>query len=232
MTVAKVQIASAGYEQQRPAIQQIEFTVESGQLVGLIGPNGAGKSTTIKATMGLLKHMDGQIQIGGQRGIYAYIPEQPVYYEELTLWEHLELAGAAYDLEYSELQRKCDALLERFRLTEAKHRYPAAFSKGMLQKMMLIIAFLPEPDLYIVDEPFVGLDPRATKDFLDLLQEELQRGAGVLMSTHVLDTAEKICDAFLLINHGRLVAKGTLPEIREQCGRTDGSLFDCFHDLA
>ena len=97
--------------------------------------------------------------------------------------------------------------------------------------MMLILGFLRRPDVYIVDEPFIGLDPKATKDFLDLLLEERKRGAAVLMCTHVLDTAERICDSFLLLSDGRLVANGTLDDIRAQCGQPDGTLFDCFHSL-
>lgn len=104
-----------------------------------------------------------------------------------------------------------------------------SFSKGMQQKLMLIIAFLLEPDIYIVDEPFVGLDPRATSDFLSLLQGELDRGAGVLMSTHVLDTAERICRSFVLINQGSVVAQGSLDQVRRDAGcAEDATLSECF----
>ncbi|MNP38382.1 ABC-type transporter ATP-binding protein EcsA [compost metagenome] len=101
----------------------------------------------------------------------------------------------------------------------------------MQQKLMLIIGFIHEPELYIVDEPFIGLDPRAIKEFLEMLDSERKRGAGVLMSTHVLDTAERICSSFLLVNEGKLIASGELQDIRDKCGLPGASLFDCFHEL-
>ncbi|WP_276355013.1 ABC transporter ATP-binding protein [Cohnella caldifontis] len=223
-----VNLRSAGYEEKKDTIRNVRFQVHSGELVGLIGPNGAGKSTTIKSILGLLRHRDGEVAFGGPTGRYAYVPEHPVVYEYLTLWEHLRLAAAAFGMEEAAFAAKAEALLERFRLSEARHELPAKFSKGMQQKLMLVTGFMLEPDLYIVDEPFIGLDPRATKDLLDFLEAERRRGAGILMSTHVLDTAEKICDGFVLIDGGSVVAQGTLPDVRQTAGLADSSLFDCF----
>ena len=118
--------------------------------------------------------------------------------------------------------------MERFQLKEAMHHLPRSLSKGMQQKLMIVAGFLLQPDLYVVDEPFIGLDPRATKTLLQLLEEERGRGAAVLLSTHVLDTAEKICDSFLLLHQGRCVAQGSLNRLRRQIGREDASLMDCF----
>lgn len=230
-TLLEVNIEEAGYEGNHSMIEQIEFTVKSGQLTGLIGPNGAGKSTTIKAIMGLLTEVKGTISFTKAGNHYAYIPEQPVYYETLTLWEHLSLASAVYGVDETVLEREGNALLERFRMTEVKHHLPDGFSKGMRQKMMLMIGFLIRPDIYIVDEPFVGLDPRATRDFLTLLEEERHRGAGVLMCTHVLDTAERICDDFVLLSNGRVVVSGELDDIRRAASLPEGTLFDCFNAL-
>ncbi|MBT2291782.1 ATP-binding cassette domain-containing protein [Paenibacillus albidus] len=229
--VLDVSIEEAGYEAGDPRIFDIVFQVRRGQLLGLIGPNGAGKSTTIKTLLGLLKHAKSKVTIGGANQTYAYVPEQPVFYEDLTLWEHLDLAGAAYGLEYSIFESTAKRLLEQFGMEKVQNDLPAGFSKGMKQKMMLMLGFLVQPDVYIVDEPFIGLDPRATKDFLRLLEAERYRGAGVLMSTHVLDTAEKICDNFLLISGGQIAASGTLEEIRTRAGLPEASLFDCFDEL-
>lgn len=230
--VLHVAIDEAGYETDKAVIRKVTLQVAPGELVGLIGPNGAGKSTTIKTILGLMTYVKGKIELGGINKRYAYVPEQPVFYEYFTLWEHLRLAASAFGMEEAEFADKADRLLERFRLTEQKHHYPTQFSKGMQQKLMLIIAFLLEPDIYIVDEPFVGLDPRATSDFLSLLEDERRRGAGVLMSTHVLDTAEKICQSFTLINHGSVVAQGSLPQVRVDAGCAENaSLFECFHAL-
>lgn len=230
-TVLEVQIEQAGYEADDPKIRNIEFQVMAGELLGLIGPNGAGKSTTIKSLMGLLKHVKGKIEFTGSQQTYAYIPEKPIVYEAMTLWEHLELAAAANELSSDTFEDRAEELLSRFRMQNVRHQLPSSFSKGMQQKMMLIIGFLTKPDVYIVDEPFVGLDPRATKDFLGMLQAERERGAGVLMSTHVLDTAERICSSFVLVNDGGVVASGTLQDIQKQSGLEDGTLLDCFDAL-
>ena len=261
-----VDIRSAGYEAGKSVIRDVRFEVGAGEMVGLIGPNGAGKSTTIKAVLGLLARVDGDIRFDGgtghrperpedskeaiadgmagdagrsprpepsaRSGRYAYVPEQPVYYEYLTLWEHLRLAASAFGAAEEAFAARAERLLDRFRLLEHRHELPAKFSKGMQQKMMLAIGFMLEPDLYIVDEPFIGLDPHATRDLLDLLEEERRRGAGILMSTHVLDTAERICDRFVLMNGGTVVACGGLDDVRRQAGLEGGApLFDCFLEL-
>ncbi|WP_438495431.1 ABC transporter ATP-binding protein [Paenibacillus sp. IHBB 3054] len=229
--VLDVSIEEAGYEAGDKRISDVSFQVRRGQLLGLIGPNGAGKSTTIKTLLGLLKYAKAKVIIGGESQSYAYVPEQPVFYEDLTLWEHLDLAAAAYGLSYETFVATAEKLLVQFGMGNVRDDLPAGFSKGMKQKMMLMLGFLVQPDVYIVDEPFIGLDPRATKDFLRLLEAERKRGAGVLMSTHVLDTAEKICDSFVLISSGEVTATGTLEEIRDIAGLPEGSLFDCFDEL-
>lgn len=231
MFVLDVAIEQAGYDDRPRTVSDIRFAVQSGEWIGLIGPNGAGKSTTIKAVLGLLRDWRGKVEFPGSKGRYAYIPEHPILYPTLTLWEHLELAAAAYEMDQTRFVRKAEQLLARFRLYEVRHHLPSGFSKGMQQKMMLIIGFLIEPDVYIVDEPFIGLDPRGTKDLLQLLRAEKERGAGILMSTHVLDTAEKICDAFLLIDAGSIVARGSMDDIRSSCSLPGASLFDCFDRL-
>jgi ABC-2 type transport system ATP-binding protein len=229
MEVLQVDLRRAGYEQAQEVVRDVSFSLKSGEMMGLIGPNGAGKSTTIKAILGLLKNVDGRVNLTGPRQHYSYVPEHPVLYDDLTVWEHLELAASAYNMPRADFEKKADTLLERFQLTKEKHHLPRSFSKGMQQKVMLIVGFLLQPDLYIVDEPFIGLDPRATKELLHLLMEERKRGAAVLLSTHVLDTAEKICDSFLLLSGGRCVARGTLEELRLQMGCEEASLMDCFN---
>lgn len=231
MPIVDVAIDRAGYPGREGVINDIHFAIEAGELVGLIGPNGAGKSTTIKAILGLLPDVAGRIQFADPSGKVAYIPEHPVLYDTLTLWEHLELAASALEMDTEEFDKRGMMLLRQFRLTAVKHHLPSSFSKGMQQKMMLIIGFLQKPDLYIIDEPFIGLDPKATKDFMNMLHEERKRGAGVLMSTHVLDTAERLCNSFVLLADGQLVAAGDLDAIRDQCGMPGESLFDCFHSL-
>lgn len=231
MSLLEVNIKQAGYEKAKPTIKDIRFSLAKGELIGLIGPNGAGKSTTIKTILGLMEFKEGEIAFEHPEK-YAYIPERPVFYDELTLREHLDFVAAVEGLEQEKYKRDVEELLKLYKLKGVEHHLPATFSKGMQQKAMIILALITRPAVYIIDEPFIGLDPSAMKLLLGSIEEERQRGAAIIMSTHVLDTAEKVCDQFLLINNGVLAAKGTLAEIQAQCGLADGSLFDCFHQIA
>ncbi|ABK85303.1 ABC transporter, ATP-binding protein [Bacillus thuringiensis str. Al Hakam] len=224
----EVNIRSAGYEIGEKTIHDIAFSIEKSELVALIGANGAGKSTTIKTMLGLLVNVNGEISFGEKKNPYAYVPEHPTYYDYLTLWEHIELLMAARENEVGSWERKAEELLHLFRMDKHKHEYLSKFSKGMKQKSMLILAFLTEPDFYIIDEPFIGLDPVATKEFLSYLYKEKERGAGILLCTHVLDTAERICERFLLISQGTLVADGHLEAIQTLAEMPGSSLLDCF----
>lgn len=231
MQTLKVNLKNAGYTDKKHIIQDISFQLNSGEIVGLIGPNGSGKSTTIKALVGLLPHVNGEIIFMGQKKTYSYIPEQPILYNELTLWEHLELVASAYELNRTYFLQRAKKLLIQFQLDKVRHHFPVNFSKGMQQKLMIIIGLLIKPEIYIIDEPFVGLDPSATMHFIDLLKKNKARGASFLISTHQLDIAEKICNSFIFLNDGRLVAQGSLGRIRNRCHLPDGSLFDCFKYL-
>lgn len=222
-----VNINEGGYPENETVIKDIQFTVNSGELVGLIGPNGAGKSSTIKGILGILHKFSGNIDIGD----YSYIPERPIFYENMTLWEHIDFLFSTVTGQSQDFFSRAEQLIETFRLQKYTHQYPQSFSKGTQQKGMIVLALLKQPDLYIIDEPFMGLDPKATKMLLNQLELEKKRGAGILMSTHVLDTAEKICDRFVLIDEGRLIFEGKLADIRQQSGNTNGDLLDCFDIL-
>ncbi|WP_436799730.1 ABC transporter ATP-binding protein [Peribacillus frigoritolerans] len=220
-------IKEAGYSNVSPVLKDIQFSIDSGELVGLIGPNGAGKSSTIKSILGILNYVKGNIHVNE----YAYIPERPIFYDRLTLWEHVDFLLSTLNVDEEHFKLKANELLELFHLSHVLHHFPESFSKGMQQKVMLILAFLKKPDLYIIDEPFMGLDPKAIKKLLQMIKKEKDRGAGILMSTHALDTAEKTCDRFVLISNGKLVIQGTLEDIRKDSGLKQGSLFDCFDVL-
>jgi len=231
MSLLNVDIKEAGYEREKPIIHNIQFNIREGELIGLIGPNGAGKSTTIKTILGLIEHYKGDMEFQSEAN-YSYIPERPIFYDDLTLWEHLDFIAAVEGIRDETYVQHAKALLEKYKLADHAHEFPGKYSKGMQQKAMLILSMITNPNIYIIDEPFIGLDPNAMKLFLESIQVEQRRGAGILMSTHVLDTAEKVCDRFLIIHKGELQATGTLDEIREQCKLPHGSLYDCFHLIA
>ncbi|WP_313095034.1 ABC transporter ATP-binding protein [Streptococcus parasuis] len=220
-----------------PVVKDVSFTVESGQLVGLIGLNGAGKSTTIKEIIGLLTPYQGEILIDGKslvqdaenyRKKIGFIPETPSLYEELTLKEHLEVVALAYDLTWDQAWSRVQGLLTVFRLGEKLDWFPVHFSKGMKQKVMIICAFMVEPSLLIVDEPFLGLDPIAISDLVNLLEEEKAKGTSILMSTHVLDSAEKMCDSFVILHQGQVRATGNLEELQHAFNMKGASLNEIY----
>ena len=220
-----------------PVLKDVSFTVESGKLVGLIGLNGAGKSTTINEIIGLLTPYSGEINIDGltlranpreYRQQIGYIPETPSLYEELTLREHIETVAMAYGIEQEQAFERVEPLLKMFRLDQKLDWFPVHFSKGMKQKVMIICAFVVDPSLFIVDEPFLGLDPLAILDLIQLLDEEKKKGKSILMSTHVLDSAEKMCDSFVILHKGQVRAKGDLPQLRQAFDMPEASLNDIY----
>ncbi|ASN60461.1 multidrug ABC transporter ATP-binding protein [Latilactobacillus curvatus] len=220
-----------------PVLKEVSFTVPNKQVVGLIGLNGAGKSTTIKHIIGLLTPQKGTITLDGvtlqsnpdqYRQKVAYVPETPVLYPELTLKEHLELTMMAYDLNVEETWVKANALLKRFRLDNKLDWFPVHFSKGMRQKVMIVNAFMTSADLFIIDEPFTGLDPLAIHDLLEIIAEKKAQGAAILMSTHILATAQQYADSFVLLNQGRVRTTGTLEELKVEFNMADADLDDIY----
>lgn len=220
-----------------PVLKDISFEVLDGHLVGLIGLNGAGKSTTINEIIGLLRPYQGEVLIDGlsldkdpasYRKKIGFIPETPSLYEELTLKEHIETVAMAYDIEMDVAMERVRPLLATFRLQDKLDWFPVHFSKGMKQKVMIICAFVVDPSLFIVDEPFLGLDPLAIADLIRLLGEEKKKGKSILMSTHVLDSAEKMCDSFVILHKGEVRAKGNLDQLRQEFGMETASLNDIY----
>ena len=218
-------------------LRDVSFTVPSGKIVGLIGLNGAGKSTTIKHIIGLLTPQTGTIDLDGTtlmqnptdfRANLAYVPETPVLYPELTLREHLEMTIMAYDLDAKAAWEAADRMLKKFRLDNKLDWFPAKFSKGMQQKVMIVAAFMTHAKLFIIDEPFTGLDPLAIHDLLNLVTEKKQEGASILMSTHILATAQQYADEFVLIKAGKVRATGDMASLKQQFDLKDGSLDDIY----
>lgn len=239
MTLLSIENLVGGYTR-NPVLKDVSFDVNAKEMVGLIGLNGAGKSTTIKHIIGLMEPHQGEIKIKGQtftankeayRRMFTFVPETPILYEELTLAEHLKLTAMAYGLDESTYNQRIISLLSEFRMEKRLNWFPAHFSKGMKQKVMIMCAFLVQPSLYIVDEPFVGLDPLGIQSLLDLMKRMKENGAGILMSTHILATAEKYCDRFVILHEGKIRAKGTLAELREQFAMPTASLDDLYIQL-
>lgn len=236
MAILEVDALTGGYTR-KPVLQEVTFSIGKGELVGLIGLNGAGKSTTIKHIIGLMQPKSGQIRLNGKtfeedmdsyRSSFSYIPETPVLYEELTLREHLELTAMAYNIDPKQFEKRSAELLKEFRMEKRLKWFPSHFSKGMRQKVMIMSAFLVNPALYIIDEPFVGLDPLGIKSLLDQMEQQKKKGASVLMSTHILSTAERYCDRIILLHNGCVRASGTMADLRQAFNMPNASLDDLY----
>ena len=219
-----INIQEAGYVQGQAILQNVNFSLPPGKLIGLIGANGAGKSTTIQSMMGTIPYFQGDITID----TYGYVPERPILYEYYTLWEHIDLLIRTLGQNENELKHRAKELCRLFRLSDKLYEYPIHFSKGMQQKVMLILALTPKYALYILDEPFMGLDPQAIRKLIQLIEEYKSHGAAILMSTHALDTAEKICDCFICMHDGSLLKQGSLQQLQRY---PEQSLLEIFDEL-
>lgn len=231
-----IQHVTGGYGH-LPVLKDISFDVHNGEMIGLIGLNGAGKSTTIKNIIGLLTPQKGTIMVDeltlqhdpeNYRKKIGYIPETPSLYEELTLREHIEVTAMAYGIPKEEAMQRAESLLKTFRLENRLDWFPVNFSKGMKQKVMVLCAFLIRPSLYIIDEPFLGLDPLAINALLELMVTMKEQGAAILMSTHILATAEKYCDRFVVLHEGEVRAQGTLQELQTEFNLPGSSLDEIY----
>ncbi|MEO3947926.1 ABC transporter ATP-binding protein [Gorillibacterium sp. CAU 1737] len=230
-----------GYLYRKPVIRNLSFTVEKGEMVGLVGLNGAGKSTTIKHILGLMVPEQGEIRVNGvtlseDAGLYrsslAFVPESPELYEELTIREHLDLTARVYGIDRQAFEERAERLMALFRMKEKAGSFSRHLSKGMRQKVMLMNAFLIEAPLYVIDEPFLGLDPLGIRSLLELMASFKEKGCSFLISSHILATIEKYCDRYVVLERGEMAAGGTLDDICRQAGLPTGaSLDDAFFRL-
>ncbi|HOO61077.1 MAG TPA: ABC transporter ATP-binding protein [Bacillota bacterium] len=202
------------------ANREVSFSLEKGEIGVLLGPNGAGKSTAIKCILGLLR-FEGEITIGGfsnktsdAKRIIGYVPEMPAPYELLTVGEHFEFIIRAYKLDYESSMEYAEELMQRFQLTEKRDSLAKNLSKGMQQKISIICALLPRPQMLLLDEPLVGLDPYAIKQIKALILELKEQGTAILVSTHMIDSVEGIWDKAFILMKGRIVASHAKEDFR------------------
>lgn len=206
------------------AVDDLNLTVNNGEIFGFLGPNGAGKTTTIKMMVGLLKPDSGTVTINGNsitenplavKKTISFVPDSPEVYEKLTGIEYLNFMGDVYAVPPDVRSKKLTYLLDLFSLSDAVGDLIQSYSHGMRQKIVLVGAMLHEPDLFILDEPMVGLDPRSSNNLKNYMREHCKAGKTVFFSTHILEVAEKLCDRIGIINRGRLIACGTMDELKQ-----------------
>src|SRR5437879_150389 len=221
----------------RPAVDALDLTVRSGEFYALLGPNGAGKTTTLRMVAGLLRPDAGSVFISGidaladpvaAKQIMAWVSDEPMIYDKLTPLEYLEFVAGLWGVDALTAQSSAHDLLVSLGLAPHLHERCEGFSKGMRQKVALAGALIHDPRLIILDEPFTGLDAISARHVKGLLADRVRAGCTVIMTTHILEVAEGMADQVGVIAAGRLVAEGTLTELRQQNGRTDTSLEDMF----
>ncbi|MEB2284936.1 MAG: ABC transporter [Polyangiaceae bacterium UTPRO1] len=214
------------------AVQDLDLEVAAGEVFGFLGPNGAGKTTTIRMMVGLLEPTSGQVLLGGHdiasapeaaKALLGYVPDQPFLYDKLTANELLRFIGGLYRVARGEIAPRSEDLLEEFGLIEHAEELIETFSHGMKQRLALAAALIHRPRILILDEPMVGMDPQGALALRQLLGGLAASGVAIFLSTHSLPVAEELCDRIGILDHGRLIAQGTLAELRAHAGEILGS---------
>lgn len=219
------------------AVDNLSLVVPGGELFGFLGPNGAGKTTTMRMVAGILRPTAGSIKICGidlltdpvaAKSKLGFIPDRPFIYEKLTGIEFLRFVAGLYAQEGAVIDRRAAELLEAFDLSDWRDELVESYSHGMRQKLIISSAFVHRPEVIVVDEPMVGLDPKAAKTLKDLFREYTRRGHTIMMSTHTLEVAEGMCDRIAIIQRGQIRAEGTMADLRADAERGDEGLEEIF----
>jgi ABC-2 type transport system ATP-binding protein len=223
----------------KAAVDDISFNVRGGEIFGFLGPNGAGKTTTLKIMVGLLQPTSGTVKIAGYnvqtqplqaKAVSGFVPDEPTLYAKLTARELMRFVGDLYSMEKKQINARIDELLRMFDLVEAGDDTLDSYSHGMRQKASVAAALIHDPKVLVLDEPTVGLDPKSARLIKDILRQLADRGAAIILSTHILEIAEHMCDRIGIINLGKLAAVGTMDELRGP-GKDKSSLEDIFLNL-
>ena len=224
----------------RPAVDALDLTIYGGEFYALVGPNGAGKTTTLRMVVGLLKPDAGSINVGGidalsdpvaAKQITAWLSDEPMIYDKLTPYEYLEFVAGLWRIDPAVAQGRARELIGWLGLEPHAHECCEGFSRGMRQKVALAGALVHDPKLIILDEPLTGLDAGTARQVKDVLRGRVREGGTVIMTTHILEVAERMADRIGVIARGRLIAEGTLDDLRRQTGETATSLEDTFLTL-
>jgi ABC-2 type transport system ATP-binding protein len=222
------------------AVDSLDLAIPAGEIFGFLGPNGAGKTTTIKVMMGILRASAGRVLLGGfdverepekAKALTGYVPDRPFIYEKLSGGEFLTFVGALHRVERATLDERVDGLLETFELSAWKDELVESYSHGMKQRLVLSAALLHRPRILIVDEPMVGIDPRGARQLKDLFVSLAKSGVALFLSTHSVGVAEELCHRVGIIHKGKLIACGTMAEMRRLARVDDGNLESAFLEL-
>ncbi len=236
----RIEHVSKSYDRNKKAVDDLSIHVKKGEIYGFIGPNGAGKTTTIKMITGILKMSSGNIFIDGiniasnpieAKRRMTYVPDNPDIQKKLKGIEYVNFIADMYDISKADRQERTNEYAKLFGMQDALYNQIASYSHGMQQKIVLIGALVTDPQLIVLDEPMVGLDPKSSYNLKELMKKRVSEGKTVFFSTHVLEVAEKFCDRVAIISHGKLIAEGSLAQLRENLAEGDMSLEQIFLEL-
>ncbi len=237
---AALEISGLSKRFDRPAVDGLDLSVRTGEFYALLGPNGAGKTTTLRMVAGLLRPDAGAISVFGvdaladpvaAKRVIAWVSDEPMIYDKLTPFEYLEFVAGLWGIDAATAEASARGLIEWLGLGPHAHERCQSFSKGMRQKVALAGALVHEPRLIILDEPLTGLDAGSARQVKDVLAGRVRDGATVIMTTHILEVAERMAERIGVIAAGRLIAEGTLDELRRESQSDGGSLEDIFLEL-
>jgi len=222
------------------AVSGIHLNIPSGQFFGFLGPNGAGKTTTIKTIVGLLRPTSGIVRVEGfdvqqepiqAKHVVGFIPDKPFIYEKLTGREFLQFSAGLYQVKDDDVELRILQLLETFELTDWANELIESYSHGMRQKLVMSAALIHQPKVLVIDEPMVGLDPKGARQVKKIFTDICQKGTTIFMSTHTLEIAEQMCDHIAIIQKGRIIAQGSMEELRQMSKTSMTTLEDIFLEL-
>jgi ABC-2 type transport system ATP-binding protein len=234
--VLKLSNLTKNYDGKKLAVNKIDLTVKHGEIFGFIGPNGAGKTTTIKMITGMLLPTSGQVLIDNvdisknaveAKSKFTFVPDHPEIFDAISGFDYLNFIGDIYGIPKDTRKQRIEKFTKAFEIYDSLGKSVSSYSHGMKQKLLISGALLPNPKLFILDEPLVGLDPRSARILKDIMRDHCRAGGTVFFSSHVLEVVENLCDRIAIIKNGEIIALGTIDEIKDQ----DVSLEEMFLEL-
>lgn len=222
------------------AVDNVNIEIDGGKITGFLGPNGAGKTTTINMIVGILSPTNGKVTVGGydvskdsyeSKKLTSYIPDNPLLYETMTGIEYLNFIANVYEMDPNLAIQKVNEYAKIFDIEFALGQTISSYSHGMQQKLALIGGLIHDPDYFILDEPMVGLDPKSSFNLKEIMRQRADDGKVVLFSTHVMEVAQNVCDDIIIINNGKIIARGTVEDIKKLVPEANGNLETIFLEL-
>lgn len=231
MSTVEIEIIKAGYTPEHILIKDLYFTIDSGKIVGLIGVSGAGKTVAIRAMLNKLPYIEGEMRIYERLGKYSYVPETPSFYEGLTMLDHIKLITSINNELSAEYKQRVNDFIDRLDLTPHLHDFPTGFSKGMKQKLSLLLGLIVKAELYIFDDPFSNLDAKGKYMIIESLKKLKQMGASILIASPSSHMEEHLCDTYIYLHNKTVLLAASHNHLKVKCNEETAERLDCLYHL-